>query len=133
LTYISGVLLASRKGNIAKMKELLSEGASVMEVNEYGQGVFIYATCNSRNEATRWLLTEAGASLHQEGFADRDAVWDALELGTQSSDAAELSSLLKVMVMLQNAPAEFVKDLTPPHAELCRRGRVLRAELSSYL
>jgi hypothetical protein len=41
--------------------------------------------------------------------------------------------LLKVIIMLEDAPAEFIEHLTPLHAELCRRGRLLRAALPSYL
>jgi hypothetical protein len=47
--------------------------------------------------------------------------------------AAELSSLLKVMVMLDDAPAAFVATLSPHHAKLCARGCQLRAQLPSYL
>jgi hypothetical protein len=48
------------------------------------------------------------------------------------SGAANVS-LLKVMVMLGDAPADFIAKLTPPHAELCTRGRKLRAQLPSHL
>jgi hypothetical protein len=41
--------------------------------------------------------------------------------------------LLKVMVMLEDAPAYFIDELSPQHAEICSRGRQLRAQLSSYL
>jgi hypothetical protein len=64
-----------------------------------------------------------------------ETVWDYLYL--QNGDAynypAELSALLKVMVMLEDAPATFIARLLPQHAELCRQGRQLRAQLPSYL
>jgi hypothetical protein len=46
---------------------------------------------------------------------------------------AELSSLVKVMVMLEDAPSFFIDQLSPHDAELCTRGRELRAHLPSYL
>jgi hypothetical protein len=51
----------------------------------------------------------------------------------KGANTTELSSLLKVMVMLDNAPAEFIAKLLPPHAELAARGRDLRARLPTYL
>jgi hypothetical protein len=41
-----------------------------------------------------------------------------------------LACLLKVMLMLDDAPPEFVANLSPVHAELTRH---LRAQLPSYL
>jgi translation elongation factor EF-4 len=48
-------------------------------------------------------------------------------------DDAELSSLLKVMVMLEDAPVDFFAILSPHDAKICTRGRQLRAQLPSYL
>jgi hypothetical protein len=45
----------------------------------------------------------------------------------------ELLSLLKVMVMLDDAPADFIAKLSPRSADICTRGRQLRAQLPSYL
>jgi hypothetical protein len=58
-------------------------------------------------------------------------VWNLLY--EESTDTTELSSLLKVMVMLDDAPADFICDLTPQYAEICTRGRKLRAQLPAYL
>jgi hypothetical protein len=44
-----------------------------------------------------------------------------------------LASLLKVMVLLADAPPDFVAKLSPAHAKLARRGRQLHAQLPSYL
>jgi hypothetical protein len=41
--------------------------------------------------------------------------------------------LLKIMVMLEGAPADFTTQLSPQHAELCTRGQQLRAQLPSSL
>jgi hypothetical protein len=48
-------------------------------------------------------------------------------------DTAELSSLLKVMVMLEDAPAYFIGKLSQQNTEICTEGRQFRAQLPSYL
>jgi hypothetical protein len=55
------------------------------------------------------------------------------------ADAAELSSLLKVLTLLPMSPDQdrylptFVALLSPQLAELCTRGRQLRDRLPAYL
>jgi hypothetical protein len=58
-------------------------------------------------------------------------VWSKLKL--EDADADALASLLKVMVLLADAPPDFVAKLSPAHAELATRGLQLRAQLPSYL
>jgi hypothetical protein len=58
-------------------------------------------------------------------------VWSSLKL--EDADADALASLLKVMVLLADAPPDFVAKLSPVHAKLATRGRQLRAQLPSYL
>jgi hypothetical protein len=67
----------------------------------------------------RWLLTEAGASLSEAGNIAQETIWDILYLRPQITDAAEFSSSLKIMVILEDAPADFICRLMPQHAELC--------------
>jgi hypothetical protein len=51
----------------------------------------------------------------------------------KQADLTELSALLKVMVMLSDAPQAFISSLVPEQAELCTRGRQLRVQLPFYL
>jgi hypothetical protein len=37
------------------------------------------------------------------------------------------------MVIIEDAPANFIASLLPQHSEICTRGRQLRAQLPSYL
>jgi hypothetical protein len=37
------------------------------------------------------------------------------------------------MVMLDDAPATFMEEMSPLDAEICRRGKQLRAQLPSYV
>jgi hypothetical protein len=50
-----------------------------------------------------------------------------------AGSAADLSSLLKVMVMLDDAPHNSIAKLSPQHADICMRGRQFRAQLPCYL
>jgi hypothetical protein len=130
---MSGILLAANHGDIAKMKRLLAEGADINEVGEDGSGVLQYAALAGSGNfaALSWLLVEGGASIGKVGIDTDRRVWGYLCV--EHANAVELSSLLRVMVMLEDAPADFIARLMPQHAELCERGRQLRAQLPSYL
>jgi hypothetical protein len=78
----------------------------------------------------RWLLTKAGASISEEGGNTNYTVWSELDM---YGSGYQLSALLKVMVMLEDAPATFIKRMSPQHAEICRRGNQFWARLPSYL
>jgi hypothetical protein len=58
---------------------------------------------------------------------------------TERANAAELSSLLKVLMLQLMSPNQdrdlsaFVAQLSPQHAEICTRGRQLRDRLPAYL
>jgi hypothetical protein len=60
-------------------------------------------------------------------------VWDALRLGLKGTDTADLTSLLKVVVLLDDAPADLIFKLSPTHAKIAKRGRQLRAQPPLYL
>jgi hypothetical protein len=79
----------------------------------------------------RWLLAEGGASI-TEADNEGNTVWSHREWRIQGFDDA-LTSLLKVMVMLGDAPHDFQRRLSPHHALIVTRGRQLRARLPEYL
>jgi hypothetical protein len=78
----------------------------------------------------QYSVEEAGASIN-EVTNDGKSLWTLLHL--TGADPVALVSLLKVMVMLGDAPPAFVAKLSPPHAEIITRGRYFRAQLPSYL
>jgi hypothetical protein len=63
---------------------------------------------------------------------DDDAYLAADDVGVGHPGDEELSSLLKVMVMLDDPPAHFISALLPHHGALCVRGRHLRAMLPTH-
>jgi hypothetical protein len=78
----------------------------------------------------QYLLQEAGASITEATNAGQ-TVWEILQPDRASPEV--LASLLKVMVMLDDAPPAFVAKLSPTHAELTTRGRYYRMQLPSYM
>jgi hypothetical protein len=56
-------------------------------------------------------------------------------LSLKEADDAELTSLLKVMVLLGEPPVRFLNApwLSPQHIELIARGQQLRAQLPAYM
>jgi hypothetical protein len=113
------------------MKELLAEGADINEVDDNGRGVLFHAASRGNLVILRWLLADVGVDVSEITNDAYHTIWDTLSIG--DSNAAELSSLLKVMVMLDNAPAYFIARLGQKHADICTRGRQLRAQLPAYL
>jgi ankyrin repeat protein len=58
--------MAAFRGDIARMKQLLGEGANITERDEDGWGVLEFAAANAQYTTMRWLLTEAGASISEK-------------------------------------------------------------------
>jgi hypothetical protein len=153
------------KGDLAKVKQSVAEGADVAEKNIHGYTALLWAAFFGHIPIMHWLLTEGGSSLSEKDtrggpalivaamerrfpamqylleergalVSEKDRfgrpVWDSIySRGNDSS--GELSSLLKVMVMLEDAPFDYIAypRLSPQHADT--RGRQLRAQLPSYL
>jgi hypothetical protein len=128
----TALLEAAFCGHIQIMHWLLTEGgSSLTEKDTDGTHALSQTASNSHFPAMQYLLKEQGASI-KEKDNNGDTVWDELNFWGDES-AAELSSLLKVMVMLDDAPADFNTRLLQQHADICTQGRQLRAQLPSYL
>jgi hypothetical protein len=126
-------LLAAGNAHIPIMHWLLTEGgSSLAERTEDGVSALLQAAYLGNFTAMQYLLEDLGASM-SESDVYGVTVWSALSNNYPDPREAELSSLLKVMVILDDAPAHFIAKLSPQHAELCTRGRHLRALLPSYL
>jgi hypothetical protein len=126
--------LAAMHGHIPIMHWLLTEdGSSSAEQTTDGESALVLAVRGGRFLAMQWLLEEHGASLAQRDMFGR-TVWDCLwPRCTQFRSATELLSLLRVMVMLEDAPHYFHTIISSQCADICARGRQFRAQLPSYL
>jgi hypothetical protein len=124
---------AAWHGHIPIMHWLLTEGgSSLTEQSTIRTTALLLAARGAHFPAVQYLLDERGASISESDNFGR-TVWNELWINPRGGSAGELSSLLKVMVMLDDAPADFIAKLSPHDAELCTRGRLLRAQLPSYL
>jgi hypothetical protein len=56
-----------------------------------------------------------------------------LESHIDGADNAELSSSLRVMVLLADPPSSFLRHLKPQHSKIAVQGRQLRAQLPAYI
>jgi hypothetical protein len=99
---MKNLLNAALYGDIASMKQLVEEGADFTERDALGMGVAHFAAMGGRYSNLRWLLVEGRASISERGHSARHTVWNLM--GIRDGSDGELSSLLKVMVMLQDAP-----------------------------
>jgi hypothetical protein len=130
----TALLWAAFYGHISIMDWLLSEGGSSLAEHTilHGTKALMLTAIKGHFPAVQYLLEERGVSISETNNAG-DTVW--ANIRWQGNDGADLSSLLKVMVMLEDAPADFIATLSPysMHADICTRGRQLRAQLPSYL
>jgi hypothetical protein len=135
---LTALLEAAFNGHTPIMKWLLDEGgSSLAEKTDEGEYALSLAALNGQFATMQFLLEERGASPN-ESSNNSHTVWSRISLWGDHGgdhDAAELSSLLKVMVMLEDAPADFITRLSrsPQDADICTRGRQFRAQLPSYL
>jgi hypothetical protein len=90
------------------------------------------AASNGHFAAMQYLLEEQGALMTEiDNYGA--TVWAYLLSNHRGGNTAEQTSLLKVMVMLEDAPVIFTARMSPQDADICTRGRQLRAQLPSYL
>jgi ankyrin repeat protein len=129
---VTSLQLAAFGGHTALTQWLVKKGGT--RVTDAGLGdVLIGGVLAGRYMLARWLLEEGGASMTQSSTINYYA-WDALiESVSKHHDNTDLAALLKVMVMLEDAPANMIAKLSPEHVEIATRGRQLRAQLPSYL
>jgi hypothetical protein len=127
------LLYAASEGNVDVCRFLLNEGATLTEADEGGNNVLLRAVRNGRPRLAAWLLTEGGASLECKNI-EGESAWDSLvQPHNKGMDEADLSHLLRVMLLMGDAPAHFVDTLSPALQALVLQGGRLRARLPAYL
>jgi ankyrin repeat protein len=131
----STLFLAVAQGHTAMAQWFIKErGADVNKVTNGGLTAFTSCLAHGRHALAQWMLEEGGATINQDNDDGGISPWSALCAGpTQVADTADLAALLKVMVLLDDAPAYVIDTLSPAHAKIATRGRQLRAQLPSYL
>jgi hypothetical protein len=119
-------------GNERKLTELLSDIKQLLTGNYkliQTCTMLSWAAGHGNYPLVQWLI--------EEGALVPICIWEYLGKVVEHADAAELSSMLKVLLLLPMSPEQdlpaFVAKLSPQHAELCRRGRQLRDRLPAYL
>jgi hypothetical protein len=115
---------------------LLQEGgARITDRDSDGFSALLLAAAYSEVATCHWLLEHGGADITDRTISGRD-VWDFLELRKATVfmyDAADITALLRVMV-LKGAPSAAVAALLhPEHAQVVEEGARLRAALPAYL
>ena len=124
---------AAMKGNTALVRWLVEVGGAILQCgNNAGWTAFLLAALEGQYGTAQYLLEEGSASIDEMRNLNGRLIWRVLKMD-EVNDAAALSSLLKIMVMLGDASADFIARLSPEDAELATRGRQFRAQLPSYL
>jgi hypothetical protein len=166
---MSALVAAASCGDVTEVQRLLKEGALGSELDEEVKSALLAAVFQGRSPVVKSFIKEGGADINtvitpggpehtvlsvcanfgryslvqwllEEGATSLTSIWEDLKnTSLKHPDAAELSSMLKVLILLLMSSAHdcylpaFVAELSPRHAELCTRGHRLRALLPMYL
>jgi ankyrin repeat protein len=117
-------------GSLLTLKWLLEKGgARITERKRDGESALLLAAAYGRLSTCQWLLEHGGADI-AEASNDGTGVWNMLV--HYLSNTAEVTALLRVMVLKGAPPAEMVAKLCPKHARVVVEGARLRAALPAY-
>jgi ankyrin repeat protein len=129
--------MAVNEGHTLVVKCLIKEGGSDIDA--------VITSGSTKHSALLLAFHDGNYVLAQclikEGALIPSDIWWFLKItyNLERADAAELSSFLKVVILLPMSPDQdkflpaFLAELSPQHAELCTRGRQLRDRLPAYL
>jgi ankyrin repeat protein len=133
------LMYAAYSGNAPVLFWLLKEGgARISDVNAMGWTALSIAANRGHYSLVEWMLREGGALITDvtvEDEVDTKTVWDSISLclALASHVSTELLSLLKVMVLLDDASADFIAMMSPHNIEIIALGRQIRALQPSYM
>jgi ankyrin repeat protein len=110
-------------------------GALISDANRDGRTALSIAIDFGRYGLVEWLLEKSGAKISDTAVIDgeHESVWDHFNLANFDQSEAELQSLLKVMVLLGDAPPDFIARLEQQNSDIAIQGRHIRALRPSYL
>jgi hypothetical protein len=115
------------------MKWLLEEGgARITERNHRGYTALHQAALSGDFTACKWLLEHGGADIAEANYRGI-TIWEILAKEFSRRPAAEVTTLLRVLVVRGDPPADLFARLRPEHARVVEEGARLRAALPAYL
>jgi hypothetical protein len=138
------LLHAAKRGDLLILKQMLSEEHDVNEKDANGMTALLYSA-QGNFTLMEWLLTEGGASMADEnqfggtvwhilrGVLKKDISREHFALTRVRVDDDALCSLLKVMVLLDDAPPSFTSVLSTQLREIAAKGKELRAHLPAHI
>jgi hypothetical protein len=144
--------------NVDAMRCLVQLGARTGAVDSLGNTALIRCAEGAYLAKMQFLLEEGGAKM-RDANNDGETVWDLLiehvqedkehltaveqrliqhfddeeEYEAYVKSSAELTSLLRVLVLRDALPPTLVAHLSPEHARVAQEGSRLRARLPAYL
>jgi hypothetical protein len=129
--------LAAGKGNIKKVKSLLSEGGARIEPGDHASLALWYAVANGELKMATWLLEHGGASVTDVTVNER-TVWDLLigYIMWRDYDAAAVTVLLRAMLLKGSRPPVNIAtapSFSAEHVHVIHEGTRIRARLPAYL
>jgi hypothetical protein len=123
---------AGGPGALPTLIWLLEEGgANITDRDREGYSALLLSAMCGKLTTCKWLLEHGGADITDRTNAGKD-VWH--KLGNLSYvNAAELTALLRVMVLWSAPPGWLVRQMSPEHAPVGEEGVRLKAALPAYL
>jgi hypothetical protein len=126
------ILRAARLGDLPLVQKMLADGgACITDVDQYGNPALLLAAMFGRLATCQWMLEHGGADIAEANNVN--TVWNLLLRHFNESNAAEVTALLRVMVLNSGPPTNVVAQLEPEHVQVVEEGARLRAALPAYL
>jgi hypothetical protein len=129
---MSSLMQAAVDGDLPRVQMLAESGESL-------GAAMLCATSYGKLPVVTWILEHGGGDI-AEANARGDTIWHLLKNDprirpqiTKDHDTAELSALLRVMVLRGVPPAGHVARLRIEHTRILEDGMKLRARLPKYL
>jgi ankyrin repeat protein len=127
----TALFAAAQEGHLDILRCLIEDhGADFSQRLDSGTTLLLVAAHEGNIPLVQWLLVEGHASI-TESNENGQTVWNILNL--KGADDGELVSLLRVMLLLDDAPPGFTLTIPLHHARICTRGRQFRVQLPAYL
>jgi hypothetical protein len=128
-------MFATRRGNTAVVRWLVKMGgARISDTEGNGMTALMWAAYNSHFYVVQWLLEEGSANITDTVVVHGKSrsLWNHIRSKSEGS-AVELTSLIKFMVLIVDAPPDFIAKMTPHDAKIALWGRRIRILRPLYL